>query len=200
MLQVIAMKKRTKPPGSAGENSAWISLFMMLFAVGAVVGSFFAANMSESGQEYIYTYFIGGTPVSVWRAILTDTLPVILVFVCGFFSVGRPVTGLVITVKGFIISALATTFVMIFGAGGYIVSLALILVCGFVSAMCLILISLQAVAMSARRAVVKGRGPAFVDKAYYFSGVICLAATLAVSIVNIYLLPIISGLVVRMLV
>ena len=192
--------KKNNPSGITGQGAHLIAL-IMLFLIGAIVGSFFAANISGVGSAYIEQFLLSsGTSsfLGIAQSMCLELVLMLLVFISAFFSFGLILAPLALSLKGFMLSMLVSIFVKTYGLAGYAVSLALIMLGGFMSVTCLMLVALQAMSLAHQRAAL-GRGRrVFIDRAYFLSSGICLALTLLSAVLNCYVTPLVGRMVVSL--
>ena len=175
------VRTKYKKPDFSGGQSACLVALITLFLIGAVVGSFFAANLGPGGQDFVAKFFhaapILGTGRVLQMAGLETTL-LLAIFTSAFFSFGLVAAPLAMGVKGFVLSLLISAFVKTFGLKGYAVALALVMPGGLISVACMVLVGLQAMILASRRAErntgAGRRGRIPMDKAYYLMGGIAL--------------------------
>jgi len=168
---------RYRKPDFSGGQSACLVALITLFLIGAVVGSFFAANLSSGGQDFVARFFHAAPVLGTGRVLQMAGLEAALlvaVFSSAFFSFGLLAAPLAMGVKGFVLSLLISAFVKTFGLKGYIVALALVLPGGLISMACMVLVGLQAMTLASRRAGIGKRGRIPMDRAYYLMGGIAL--------------------------
>lgn len=192
------MRMKKKGSGLPGGQGACLMAMLTLFMVGAVVGSFFAANISGAGQAYIQRLLATSAPAG-WSGIAQvaglEAGLLLVVFASAFFPLGLVLAPLALGVKGFMLSMLASAFVKTLGPRGYAASLALVLLLGFVSATCLVLVGLQAMEAARQRTVRGHRRRVFIDRAYYITAGICLGLTLLSAAAYCYITPLVGRMV-----
>lgn len=193
------MKKRTKhsesfPPGIMPK----LIFLMTFFFIGAIIGSFFAANLSPDSQSYLTAYL--RDPVSTVDGLqlsshmVVDLLLLVAAFLSAYLKAGVLVIPMSMTTKGFFLSLFITSFVKVFGFSGYPAAFAASFISGFLSVTCLLLLGIQAFQLSLQRIrtplAKRKRFP--IDRAFYLTACICMVVTIVSSIVHVYVTPMVG--------
>ena len=151
MQWVIIMTKRT---GNIRETNRDINLYRLIFltavmALGAAVGSIYAANASKISFHLLNVMNLYGTELFK-RLILINTIPIVAVYLAGFFEYGSILTLLLAAAKGFVFSVPLTESVKNNGISGYLSFAAMGSFCGILSVFVLIIMSMQSIEMSSK--------------------------------------------------
>jgi len=186
------MGRKSHGSDFSGGQSACLVALITLFLIGAVVGSFFAANLGPGGQGLVAGFFGSAAGRGIWPLLQMAALEsalLLFVFASAFFPLGLAVAPLVMGIKGFVLSLLVSAFVKTLGARGYAAALALIVPGGFTSVACMVLVGLQAMTLAARRVGRAGRGRMPTDWAYFFTGGIAWALIGLATALSCYITP-----------
>lgn len=167
-----------------------------VFIAGAVIGSFFAANISQGAEHYIEQYVSGGSIGSLAAAketLYADTALLLLIFVAAFFRWGMLPLSLAIAAKGFLLSAVITAFVRTFGTKGYLAAFSVIFISGFISVTFLMIMASQTMKeIERRRALRSRRRVVLPERAYFMSAGICATAVLLSALLHMWTTPLLS--------
>lgn len=145
----------TKRTGNIKGTNWDINIHRLIFltavmALGAAVGSIYAANASNVSLHMLDVMNIYGTELFK-RLILINTIPIVAVYLAGFFEYGSIITLLLAAAKGFVFSVPLTESVKNNGISGYLSFAAMGSLCGILSVFVLIIMSMQSIEMSSKR-------------------------------------------------
>ncbi len=196
------MKKRTKgtrqAPHSLSPLLPRLILLMSLFLVGAIVGSFFAANLSPQSQQLLEQSLqsSGSLFGAAWQngSLLLDMVLLIVVFCSAYWKVGVVMVPLSLMSKGFLLSMLVTAYVKTMGIAGYLSAIVSTVLGGFLSVAALVVLALQAFGLAGARATrKKGQGKGvYIDRSYYFSACVCMVMTVLSALLQTYVAPLLQ--------
>ena len=127
----------------------------------------------------------------LWQALWLDLVLLGVMLLSGFLRVGCLTALLTAAVKGFLLSAFATLFVVNTGRDGYIQALFTALLPGFFSLSALLLLGRQAVGLTlVRLSLPPGKGrKAMPDSTYFFTFLIGLGLLLLAAVLSVHLSP-----------
>ena len=166
-----------------------------VFTAGAVIGSFFAANISQGAEQYIESYVSMGTGSlgAAKNTLYADIALLSLIFLSAFFRWGMLLISAAIGAKGFFLSATVTAFVRTFGMRGYLAAFSVIFISGFLSVTFLLILSVQAMKQIGRRKSLRGsRRPVFPERVYFISAGICALAVMLSALLHVWTTPALS--------
>ena len=174
-----------------------VCLLSVCFLLGAVIGSFFAADLPESSSGYVASYvqrISGATGIELFKSSFWPSFILLaLVFFSGFGRLSMLVIPAVFLVRGFTMSLAITAFVSVYGLKGYIPALLTEFLSSFVITACLFVLSLFSFSLSAswsRRVEKHVPIPRLaLDASYYTMAAVCLTGILLASLLYAYLLP-----------
>lgn len=174
-----------------------VCLLSVCFLLGAVVGSFFAADLPESADGYVASYvqrISGAAGIELFKSSFWPSFILLaLIFFSGFGRLSTLVIPAVFLVRGFTMSLAITAFVSVYGLKGYIPALLTEFLSSFVITACLFVLSLFSFSLSAswsRRVGKRIAAPRLaLDSSYYTMAAVCLTGILLASLLYAYLLP-----------
>ena len=187
LQQVMEMerKKTGYPPKETDRRLPALGLAALLGALG---GSLLCAQWPRL-QEILFNG--GQAPAVFWQALWPDLILLALMMLSGFLRAGCLTALLTAAVKGFLLSALSTFFVLEKGSGGYAQVLCAALLPGFLTLSALLLQGRQAMGLSlARLSSPPGKGRRVLpDSAYFFTFLICFGLILLSAALTVWLSP-----------
>ena len=175
-----------------------------LFLLGAVIGSYFSANLSANQEGFLFAYpdtLSSLTAAEIfWRYFLTDMTLLFCIFIFGFFRFGVIMSPFALAVKGFFLSVAVTAYVKAFGFKGFLTAFFSSFVSGFIVTACLFLLALQAFALSCSKA--RGGKRMFrrnVDRIYFLRAGFCALVIICISLIRSYLSPVVTQMAFKIL-
>lgn len=156
--------------------------------LGALMGSLCCSRM-EVLQQLVQGQL--EAQYTVWQYFVRDSILLMVMFFTGFLRIGCAISLLTAAVKGFCLSAVATLGVLELGNGGYVLSLVVWLLPGWLSIAALLLLGRQAMGWAAARSrFPAGRGkPLLPDGTYYITTIVCVAMILLAAILAVQVTP-----------
>lgn len=127
----------------------------------------------------------------LWQALWPDVVLLGLMLLSGFLRAGCLTALLTAGVKGFLLSAFATLFVVNTGRDGYVQALCTALLPGFFSLSALLLLGRQALDLAlVRLSLPPGKGrKAMPDSTYFFTFLMGLGLLLLAAVLSVHLSP-----------
>ncbi len=93
------------------KNGARLAVSLLFMLIGAAMGSYFS-SAAGNGRSFLFAHSSGGT-VAAEAALL------VLIFLCGRSPGGSLITLFLLAVKGFLISAPVTLYIITNGTSSY---------------------------------------------------------------------------------
>ncbi len=189
------MKKRTRN-AAYSQTLPRLIVLVTCFLAGAVIGSFFAANMSGAALAYVEGY-ISGTGLALGRfdgaeiAIALDFVLLACAAASAFFRFGAAVPPVVLAAKGFLLSVPVTAFIGAFGMRGYLAAFPVAFLGGFLSVAAMVPVAAQSfnASLEQRGARHARRLP---DRTYLLTCAVCAGVTALASLLSVFLTPVMS--------
>lgn len=170
-----------------------ICLLSACFLLGAVLGSFFAAELPQDAVQYVEVYaerVSDGSGTALFKAAFWPAFVMLaLVFFAGFGRLGGLVIPAVFIVRGFSMSLGITAFVRTYGLPGYLPAIAAELLSGFVITGCLFVFSLMTFSTCTGAGRRVGAYRRTYDTGYYMAAAVCLAIIMLAALLYAYLVP-----------
>ncbi|MGM9522278.1 MAG: hypothetical protein ACI3VB_07365 [Oscillospiraceae bacterium] len=180
----------------------------VFFAVGSIIGVFFASSNSGSYADLLNSYVsnIASLEDSVLPGVAGTFLWLskytIFAFICGFSILGIAIIPAVFMLRGFVLSFTLAVFFRTFGSDGVLLALLISGICALISVPCFFTVSVQAFLSSLRLYSLSvhpdgGLRTGVYTKRYFLRFLLCIvvliAAAFAESAVFTYIVPSVAG-------